>query len=276
MTTTKIETMDRDASKVLSALITKALTPALDELGLRMRLKSSVYDPRAGTYKPSFIISLRTINGENAEAVRFKKSAAALGVSRDALGRKFKDKGGVEYVVTGLRDRAPKRPLIARRLSDGSEFVFTVTALGRECPNCKVRGGCSCRDSEKVMARGAEATRVQFHASTQKVLDDTERRLIIKALGGRYHVINADRGSDREYDVTFTYIELNDLNVEVGRGSAWLPLYAIRELAKWTGHAVAMMTDYPGMTRSGDWSGVRDSERDTIWAIFQKHVLHTA
>ena len=57
------------------------------------------------------------------------------------------------------------------------------------------------------------------------------------------------------------------------RFSAWLPLLAIRELTDWCEPQVASMTDYPEMAMAGDWSGVRDTNRDSIWAIFDRFVM---
>lgn len=50
--------------------------------------------------------------------------------------------------------------------------------------------------------------------------------------------------------------------------SAWLPLAIIKTFTNWTSPKIAKMTDYPDMTRSGDWSGLRDSSEKKIWAIF--------
>lgn len=55
--------------------------------------------------------------------------------------------------------------------------------------------------------------------------------------------------------------------------SGWLPLTAIHALRGAAyGRAVAM-SDYPEM--GGDWSGIRDSDSDTIWRIFTVLCLGT-
>jgi hypothetical protein len=80
--------------------------------------------------------------------------------------------------------------------------------------------------------------------------------------------VEVERKSGREFDLTVRYRDTNRMLT-----GAWLPLGCIREMTKWTTPAIANMTDYPTMARHGDWSGVRDSEVETIWAIFTKHVL---
>ena len=55
--------------------------------------------------------------------------------------------------------------------------------------------------------------------------------------------------------------------------SAWLPLMAIRSLVNWCSPDVAEMTDYPEMAMEGDWSGVRDTDKDKLFAIYERYVL---
>ena len=55
--------------------------------------------------------------------------------------------------------------------------------------------------------------------------------------------------------------------------TAWLPLMAIRELVNWTSREVAQNTDYPEMCMTGDWSGMRDSSNEKVWAVFKKFAV---
>ena len=54
---------------------------------------------------------------------------------------------------------------------------------------------------------------------------------------------------------------------------AWLPLSAIRDLVDWSKPEIAAMSDYPQMVNAGDWSGIRDTNRKSLWKIFDKYVL---
>ena len=72
----------------------------------------------------------------------------------------------------------------------------------------------------------------------------------------------------KEWDSTISPGEKSSCRFE-----AWLPLIAIRELTNWCSWEIAEMTDYPEMAHSGDWSGVRDTDRESILEIFNAHVL---
>jgi len=77
-----------------------------------------------------------------------------------------------------------------------------------------------------------------------------------KPIAGTFDLV-----SDREYDLEIEGITNDGLNF-----SAWLPLAMIGAI-NWCEPSIANMTDYPEMTRSGDWSGVRDSRDEAIWNI---------
>lgn len=83
-------------------------------------------------------------------------------------------------------------------------------------------------------------------------------------------VVSVERKSDKDYDVKI------ECTSDLCSFGMWLPLGAIRELVAWTESDVARMTDYPEMAMEGDWSGVRDSSADKIWAIFNEHVVEEA
>lgn len=96
-------------------------------------------------------------------------------------------------------------------------------------------------------------------------------RRIINAMSVRYFpnatIKEVIRKSERPYDIYFT------ITSDTGDMSGWLPLSGINWLTQWTSRYIADMTDYPDMTYNGDWSGVRDSDREKIWAIFNRFVL---
>ena len=78
------------------------------------------------------------------------------------------------------------------------------------------------------------------------------------------------RKSDKEFDFT-----MGGLSPAISYNTkyfAWAPLLAIRELLCWTDPAIARMSDYPEMVEDGDWSGIRDSSKETIWRIFDHWV----
>ena len=104
---------------------------------------------------------------------------------------------------------------------------------------------------------------------TDPGLSSAERlmiRRLLARMGGE--VTGWERRSPRPYDLTVTGAMDGG-----GKWSAWLPLGIIREYANWTAPAVAAASDYPEMVRAGDWSGIRDSEPEAIWTIFESFAI---
>ncbi len=79
--------------------------------------------------------------------------------------------------------------------------------------------------------------------------------------------VEIGRKSIRPYDLTFYGKYLT------GEGSfaSWLVLAYIRHCVPWTSSRWAKMTDHPQMAMEGDWSGVRDTEEENLWALFWAH-----
>lgn len=73
-------------------------------------------------------------------------------------------------------------------------------------------------------------------------------------------ISNIERRSDDEFDFGFSYVSPDGWNT-----SAWLPLAVIRS-SDWI--FLASFSDYPEMVLHGDWSGIRDSSKESIWEMF--------
>ena len=103
----------------------------------------------------------------------------------------------------------------------------------------------------------------------------TNEKTIIERISSkaRIEVHKVERRSDREYDLSIEGRYADDAPYLAGVAfSAWLPLMAIRELTEWPSESIASLTDYPDMVMEGDWSGVRDSDEESIWFIFHRFV----
>ena len=96
-------------------------------------------------------------------------------------------------------------------------------------------------------------------------------RQIVDLLDGDYKVTDVEALSDNEYDLSIE--GTHKLYGSEMSYSAWLPKLAISGLVDWSSPEVASMTDYPEMAFDGDWSAVRDSSEEAIWAIFNEHVM---
>jgi hypothetical protein len=79
--------------------------------------------------------------------------------------------------------------------------------------------------------------------------------------------VSVERRSDREFDLAVEG-EIRGVGFR-----AWLVLGCIKTRLNWCLPEVANMTDYPDMTRYGDWSGVRDTDESKLWAIFDHFKL---
>jgi hypothetical protein len=84
---------------------------------------------------------------------------------------------------------------------------------------------------------------------------------------GKASDVVVERRSDREFDLS--------VSGTVGgyQFSSWLVLGCIATRLNWCLPQVAKMTDYPEMVMSGDWSGVRDTDNEKLWAIFDHFKL---
>jgi hypothetical protein len=105
-----------------------------------------------------------------------------------------------------------------------------------------------------------------MNAKEQKIVDRLVRKCQIEDL-------KVSRRSDRKFDLSLKGRYGKDFPYLGGVAfSAWLPLIAINYLTPWSNEEIASCTDYPDMVMEGDWSGVRDSDPETIWGIFHRFV----
>jgi|10_taG_2_1085330.scaffolds.fasta_scaffold273851_1 hypothetical protein len=98
------------------------------------------------------------------------------------------------------------------------------------------------------------------------MLTDKEQRLIELLEEKGVTITTVTRGSDREFDLKFQGTN------SIGNFTGLARLTAIKELVVWYSDEFAAETDY-GTLFAGDWSGVRDSEPETQWRLFERHVL---
>lgn len=109
--------------------------------------------------------------------------------------------------------------------------------------------------------------------SKQTIDLTANERAALRAFESRGETIHkVERRSEREFDLSLEGEKDWGLSKPV-RFSAWLPLSAIREFTNWPDPRIGSMADYPGMATGGDWSGIRDSDPETIWAIFEAHAI---
>ena len=123
-------TVSKEQVKRIRAAVEAAFLSALDAEGLRYNGSSAKYgDTGSITFK--FIAVEDGPNGVNVaspEAQAFLMYANAYGSSPEALGGRIVY-GGNDYIIEGLRPRARKFPVLARRTSDGKVYGLPESAL---------------------------------------------------------------------------------------------------------------------------------------------------
>ncbi len=94
--------------------------------------------------------------------------------------------------------------------------------------------------------------------------------LYMKKTGNTVNLASVKRASDRPFDFHFGGMKKSGGGIGY---EAWAILAGIADLTLWTCDEIANMTDYPSMAASGDWSGVRDTDKEKLRTIFAKYVL---
>lgn len=113
---------------------------AVDQILTKHGLQKSTRTARYGDIFKYSVEAAPLVAGDNGVNLGSKEAQAFVAFGRSlgfadpesALGKTFTS-GGVEYVFVGYRSRAPKRPVLARRVSDGRSFIFGREAL-RQLP----------------------------------------------------------------------------------------------------------------------------------------------
>jgi hypothetical protein len=112
-------------------------------------------------------------------------------------------------------------------------------------------------------------TKEEMMKTAKEIVD----AVIALATDHKYDIEKIEVNSDVVGDISLEGVQTYGKEGHTCRFSAWLPLLAIRELTNWCSWEIAEMTDYPEMAHDGDWSGVRDTNRESIMEIFNTHVL---
>ncbi len=113
---------------------------------------------------------------------------------------------------------------------------------------------------------GHDADTCESKVTIREVTDD--EHAAIQTLPNLLSVSHVRARSMRAFDVEFVGKERNVVfpEDEPINFSAWFPLAVIREMSDWP--TLAPLSDHPDMVAEGDWSGIRDSSKESIWSMF--------
>ena len=122
-------TFDRVTLRVLREEIDAALKAVADKHGISLTLGKITFAGDGSTMSGKIEGAVaRDGQVQTKEAVDFLKYAEVYGLKAEDLGRQFVSKGRW-FEITGLRPKAPKRPVLARGVADGQTYVFPVEMI---------------------------------------------------------------------------------------------------------------------------------------------------
>ena len=120
--------------------IDKALAAVGKELGVNIKTGNCRYSSSTFTFKLEGCLIGDDGNAVTKEAESFTMLASSYGLKPEDLHKEFKN-GGDTYQIVGLKYRARKFPIQAKRLSDGTVYKFPADTVrfalmrdGQEAP----------------------------------------------------------------------------------------------------------------------------------------------
>lgn len=120
--------INKTTLKGIRERVEELLLPLGEELELDFDLANCKYGDGTATFQ----LKVGELNADGQaitkESQDFKLYATQYGLEPEDLWGVFTSRG-VEYQITGLRTRAPRRPIAAKRVSDGAGYIFEQSAV---------------------------------------------------------------------------------------------------------------------------------------------------
>ncbi len=124
----KITAFNSANAALLRPQIEEALASLAEEYGVRIKIRGGSYSDGQCTFKLEVATIGETGEVATKEATDFKACAQLLGLKPDDLGRTFVSMGKT-FAIAGYRSRASAKPIIAREVSSGKEYVFQLETV---------------------------------------------------------------------------------------------------------------------------------------------------
>lgn len=124
----RIERFDRATCREFSMAVEDALQDVAKEFGVNVEMGNGSFQGTSYTLK--VVASVIASDGSvlSPDATAFKRMATMYGLREDDLGSIFQSRGE-EYVVTGMRPRSRKYPVMVERVKDGKAFKFSAPVV---------------------------------------------------------------------------------------------------------------------------------------------------
>ena len=126
----KLTVLDRNDVRAVSKECEDALKAVAARYGLNLKVGTRHFTGKDVRFRVELSIAEVSSTGETLtpEALAFKRSAYAFGLSPDMLGKEFKTFQGT-YQITGLKVASRKYPILAKDIRTGKTYKFPVNAL---------------------------------------------------------------------------------------------------------------------------------------------------
>jgi hypothetical protein len=123
----QLKSIGRTGAKLMRVEITDALKSIAENYGLAFELGRITFDDNS--FKVSVEAALVSEAGEPKMAIDFRKHCYKYGLKESDLGSIFKNASLERFEITGAKPRNRKYPIIAKKLSNGKEYKFTILSV---------------------------------------------------------------------------------------------------------------------------------------------------
>jgi len=124
---TTIKHIDRNVARLLGEELEKAAQEIAKRYGLQVKGAGGSYMAGSFTAKTEFAVIGENGIAETKDVEAFRLLASSFGLAAEDLGRTFV-KDGKKHTICGLRPKADRFPILARR-EDGKTFKFPAATV---------------------------------------------------------------------------------------------------------------------------------------------------
>ena len=125
-----IKEFDKVNIKMICSEIDEAVQSVAEKYGIKLERGNASYRTNNFVLKINGSVLTDTGQAMTREASDFQKMAPLFGLSADDLGKEFVA-NGKRFVITGLKPRSPKYPILAAEVGTGTTYKFQVDTVVR-------------------------------------------------------------------------------------------------------------------------------------------------
>lgn len=124
----KVQQITRDVAKVLMNRMTTLLKPIEEEFGVSVQTRGGTFDTTY--YKPKVEFTVVSAGGtiETPERRDYIALCELYGLKKEYLDKEFLFNGD-PYVITGLKPRKKKFPIVAKNINNQKSYCFNESTV---------------------------------------------------------------------------------------------------------------------------------------------------